>query len=94
MAKAVAINTGLECVDPTRRPLVECGVHILGTGPHRTQGVEIIEGRPIIYASGDLLVDFGGELVLDEGSDLLTEDLVFFLEGLEGGRHECLALRK
>ena len=45
-----------------RRLIKEAGLDaILGSGPHMLHGIEVIDGRPVIYDAGNLLVDFSGK---------------------------------
>jgi hypothetical protein len=72
-----------------RRFVREAGIDgLVGTGTHHLHGVEVIDGRPVIYDAGDLVLDWGG-------SGWMHKSALFRLEVNRSGvrRVEVLPIR-
>ncbi len=63
------------------RRLIEAGYDaIIGHSAHWFQGVELIDGKPVIYDAGNLLVDYGGG---DRAHEAFLWELTFDRAGVE-----------
>jgi len=53
--------------DMAKRLITEAGFDaILAHGRHHIQGVEVFEGKPVMYDAGNCMIDFDGRMELDE----------------------------